>query len=178
MNIVRKLPFVFIFVLLGLVSFTLPKNIEKKVSKEIKKTFEVEGFALEAIQVTNEINKQLQHKIGVDNLFKIIVDSELLGYAYVSKAPSKTDEFDYLVLLDTDLIVKKTSVLIYREDYGGEIGSKRWLKQFTGKTTSDVLVYEKDVVAISGATISAMSMTNAVNIFLQDLKILHNNQVL
>ena len=58
---------------------------------------------------------------------------EVLGYAFIDKAPSKTDEFDYLVLFDENLIIKKAKVLMYREDYGGEIGSRRWLKQFIGK---------------------------------------------
>ena len=69
-------------------------------------------------------------------------------------------------------------MLIYREDYGGEIGSKRWLRQFIGKTSKDKLKYQKDIMAISGATISASSMTIAVNAFLQNLAILHQNKVL
>lgn len=178
MNIVRRLPFALVLLSLTLVSFSLPKKLEKKVHKEIKNTFEVESFNLEAVVISEEINSLLQQRIGKENLFKINANNELLGYAYVSKAPSKTDEFDYLILLDKDLIVTKTKILIYREDYGGEIGSRRWLKQFIGKKSSDRLIYEKDIVAISGATISALAMTNAMNVFLQDLKILHNNQVL
>lgn len=178
MNIVRRLPFALLFLSLALVSFSLPKKLEKKVHKEIKKTFEVEQFILESVTVADAVNNQLQKKIEKENLFKINSNDELLGYAYVSKAPSKTDEFDYLILLDKDLIVAKTKILIYREDYGGEIGSRRWLKQFIGKKSSDKLLYEKDIIAISGATISAVAMTNAMNTFLQDLKILHDNQVL
>ena len=76
------------------------------------------------------------------------------------------------------MIIAKTKILVYREDYGGEIGSKRWLKQFIGKKSSDKLKYEKDIIAISGATISALSMTKAVNSFLIDLAILHKNKAL
>jgi len=101
-----------------------------------------------------------------------------LGYGYLGKAPSKTDEFDYLILIDVNLIIKKTKILIYREDYGGEIGSKRWLKQFIGKSNTDTLQYEKDIIAISGATISANSMTKAVNIFLKNITILKEKNIL
>lgn len=162
----------------SLLSFVIPKNVQKKVTKEINKTFEVESFNLVEVLISEEVNTSLVRKIEKDKLFKIIANNELLGYAFVDKAPSKTDEFDYLILLDKDLIVAKTKVLIYREDYGGEIGSKRWLKQFIGKTSSDKLQYEKDIMAISGATISASSMTIAVNTFLQNLAILHQNKVL
>ena len=105
-------------------------------------------------------------------------DEILLGYAYISKAPSKTDTFDYLILLDKNLTVIKAKVLVYREDYGGEIGSKRWLKQFIGKTQNDELKYQDNIVAISGATISVRSMTSAVNDLLHSLKILHSKQIL
>ena len=102
----------------------------------------------------------------------------MVGYAFVDKAPSKTDEFDFLVLFDTNLIIKKAKVLVYREDYGGEIGSKRWLKQFIGKSSIDRLIYEKDIIAISGATISANSMTIAINKLLQSIDMLHQLKVL
>ena len=72
----------------------------------------------------------------------------------------------------------KTKVLVYREDYGGEIGSKRWLKQFIGKTQHDELRYGDNIVAISGATISVRSMTHAMNNILASLKIIHEKNIL
>ena len=178
MKIRQFLPFLLLIISIGLLSFNIPKKLKKKVNKEIKKTFSVEDFELTKIIIADSINNQLNKSIKADNLFKISVDINTIGYAFIDKAPSKTDEFDFLVLLDKELIVVKTKVLIYREDYGGEIGSKRWLKQFSGKTFKDKLKYEKDIIAISGATISASSMTIAVNNFLQNLDVLHQNKVL
>ncbi len=156
----------------------MPDKLKKKVKKEIVKTFDTEEFQLKSITIDDAVNQQLSQKIKEDHLFKIEKDNKLIGYAFVDKAPSKTDEFDYLILLDSNLIIAKTKVLIYREDYGGEIGSKRWLKQFIGKKSSDSLKYERDIMAISGATISASSMTIAINSFLQNLEILHKNEIL
>jgi Na+-translocating ferredoxin:NAD+ oxidoreductase RnfG subunit len=68
--------------------------------------------------------------------------------------------------------------LVYREDHGGEVGSKRWLNQFSGKSKADNLIYQKDIAAISGATISAKSMTNEINKLLKTVQILHQKQVL
>ncbi len=162
----------------GLLSFQLPKKLQKKVTKEIKTAFDVEEFLLESIQIPDTLNAQLKTNISDTNFYKIISKSNLLGYAFIDKAPSKTDQFDYLVLFDKDLIIKKAKVLIYREDYGGEIGSKRWLKQFIGKTTKDELIYKKDIIAISGATISANAMTIAVNNLLQTITVLHQNKII
>jgi hypothetical protein len=159
-------------------AFSLPKNIQKKVNKQISKTFAVKDFALKPIHIIDSVNTKLKKKIGKDQLFKIVQgEQELIGYAYVDKAPSKTDEFDYLILLNKELIIAKTKVLIYREDYGNEIGSKRWLKQFNGLKSKQKVIYEKDIIPISGATISAYSMTDAVNTFLKDLGTLIDNKV-
>jgi Na+-translocating ferredoxin:NAD+ oxidoreductase RnfG subunit len=159
-------------------SFGLPKNIHKKVYKEIKKTFNIEQFNLSSVKVPSDLVSTLPVKFEENNLFEITDNNERLGFAYVSKAPSKTDDFDYLVLFDSDLIIVKSKVLIYREDYGGEIGSKRWLKQFIGKTQNDKLRYGDNIAAISGATISVRSMTMAVNNLLASIKILHNKKLL
>lgn len=166
--------------LLALISFSfgLSKKIQKKVDKEIKATYEVENFTFSAITITEAVTKDLPSVFGVDNFFKIEVNNQALGYAYIAKAPSKTAQFDYLVLLDQNLIVKKTKVLIYREEYGGEIGSKRWLKQFIGKSENDELIYNDNIMTISGATISVRSMTTAMNNLLQSLKILSKKGIL
>ena len=160
-----------------LISSGLPKNIQKKVNKEIKITFNIEEFNFTGISIDAEINKELPSKFEENNFFKIEANDKLLGYAYLSKAPSKTAQFDYLVLLDENLIVLKSKILIYREEYGGEIGSKRWLKQFIGKTENDTLQLGDNIVAISGATISVRSMTHAMNEFLKSLKILQSKNI-
>ena len=87
-------------------------------------------------------------------------------------------DFDFLILLDIDFIIVRTKVLIYREDYGGEIGSKRWLKQFNGKGRNDELKLHQDIVAISGATISVKVMTASINRVLASIKILHEKKLL
>ncbi len=168
----------FLFSAFILMSFGLPKNIQKKVDKEIKEEFNVEQFEFISKSIDPKIASTLPSKFQSDNFFEIKSKGKLLGYAYVSKAPSKTDEFDYLVLLDPELIVKKAKVLIYREDYGGEIGSRRWLQQFIGKSQNDQLKYQENVVAISGATISVRSMTTAMNDLLKSLKILQSKNSL
>jgi len=159
-----------------MLSSGLPKNIQKKVDKEIKKIFEVEEFTLDPMVFPSEVTKELAADFGENTLFTIQENEKHLGYAYVSKAPSKTDDFDYLIVFDTNFIIIKSKVLIYREDYGGEIGSKRWLKQFIGKTQGDTLIYGDNIVAISGATISVRSMTKAINDVLVSIKILHEKQ--
>lgn len=167
-----------VFVSFSLISFGLPKALHKKVYKEINETFEIENFNLNVVSIPAEVEQTLPLKFGENNFFKIESNNEFIAYLYISQAASKTALFDYMVLLDSDLVVVKTKILIYREEYGGEIGSKRWLKQFIGKTQNDDLKYGEDIIAISGATISVRSFTEAMNDLLKSLKILHSKQIL
>jgi len=52
------------------------------------------------------------------------------------------------VLLNKDLIIAKAKVLIYRENYGGEIGSKHWLYEFISKDRFSILGYGKEIISI------------------------------
>ncbi len=167
-----------IVILILLLSQGLSNYIQKKVNKEIKSIFEVEQFSLTEVKIDFEIAKSLPSAFNEDNLFTIKSEDGFLGYAYISKAFGKLDYFDYLVILDKDLIVLKSKILVYREDYGGEIGSKRWLRQLAGKTKGDKLVYGDNIMAISGATVSVQAMTNAMNDLFESLKILHSKNLL
>ena len=158
--------------------FGFPKGVEKKIKKEILSTFNVENYELIPISITSEVNENLEKPIKDSTLFKILSNDALIGYAFVDKAPSKTAQFDYLVLFNEELIIAKTKVLIYREEYGGEIGSKRWLRQFNGKSSSsDDLKAGNNIIAISGATISVNSMTKAVNQLLKNIGKLQEQNV-
>ena len=150
----------------------LPKGIQKKMTKEINTVFEITEFNLRPKNFSSEATGDLNNRIDLSRFFEVYANDNLLGYAYLGVAPSKTDIFDFLVLFDTDIIVKKAKVLAYREDYGGEIGSKRWLKQFIGKSTNEELKVGNGIAAISGATISVESMTKAMNNLLNCLQIL------
>lgn len=134
--------------------------------------------ALYPLYETNEFQFAQQNQLagnsieGVNlesNLYKLFVRNELKGYIYVSKAPSMKNVFDYLVIFNENLSIEKAKVLIYREQHGRQIGAARWLSQFKGLETKDRPVLGEDIDGISGATISATSMTKAINNLLKAL---------
>lgn len=174
----KLLFFTFLTISIGLMSFQHSKALQKKVNKEINSTFEIKEFDLTNISIPQDISSILKPNIKDGNFSKITSNSVSLGFCFVGKAPSKTDNFDYLVLFDNDKIIKKVKVLIYREDYGAEIGSTRWLKQFIGLEKTEKINYAEDIVAISGATISARSLTIEVNNLLKSIEILDQNKLL
>ena len=81
-----------------------------------------------------------------------------------------------MVIFNNDLSIRKIKVLIYRESWGGEIGSNRWLRQFVNADKNEKFIYRKNISAISGATISVKSMTQSINNLLEEIEVLYNNQ--
>jgi len=89
--------------------------------------------------------------------------ASLLGnyYAIFTESMGRYEFFDYLVITDNTGTVQKVSVLKYRSEHGGEIASKKWLSQFEN-FSGDTLIYGEDISVISGATISATSITRDI----------------
>ncbi|NNM22479.1 MAG: FMN-binding protein [Flavobacteriaceae bacterium] len=165
---------VLVLLLFGIgVGFSVPEKVTKKADKVMSKFYETESLSKEFILISEDANEATSSDFGLENFFKIYDADRFLGYGYIGNAPSKTATFDYLVLFDPDFIITTSKVLIYREEYGGEIGSRRWLKQFSGKTAgTPELKYNEDIIPISGATISVRSMTRAMNDLLQSIALL------
>lgn len=158
-----------------LMSFSILKGLEKKIDREIKDEFEVSTYTYEGVKVSEDLQNQIPSMVTEENFFRLKNAGQLLGYVYLDQAPSKTAEFDYLVIFDKDLKIARTKVLVYREEYGGEIGSRRWLRQFTGKSKPEELNH---IAAISGATISVRSMKMAVKNILTSVETLQKNKIL
>ncbi len=174
-----KITFILFIITLFLLSFSNQVSVEKKADKEISKFYGTENFSKEIISVPKDLNAKTLSEFGKENLFKINSETKFLGYGYIGNAPSKTATFDYLVLFDKDFVISKSKVLVYREEYGGEIASKRWLHQFIGKSsTSKELIYNQDIIPISGATISVRSMTTEMNALLKSIAILQKSNIL
>ena len=136
------------------------------------------SYQKEEIVVKTEFLDQLSSQISDGRFYKVLVNNQIVNTLYVGQAPSHVSQFDYMVVFDKNHKIVFTKVLIYREDYGFEITSRRWLKQFLGKSTEDQLVYKKDIDAISGATISANSMTKEMNLLLKAIKTLKQNNAI
>lgn len=153
-------------------------RLQKKIDTAILATFQLDTFMLRHLPIETKINDAAPAPLGGTNLFEIHSAKEKIGYLYLGEAPSMKRKFDYIIMFNPDLSIKKSKVLIYREDYGRQIGSQRWLKQFVGLSSNDVPSYGENIDAISGATISASSLTKAVADVLKSIDILRKKQIL
>ena len=168
----------FLFILSTDLVVNIPEKMEKRIDKVILALFDSDSYTKELIIIDEELNEILPLKFGEDNFYRISINDLSTGYFYYGKAPSKADVFDYVVVFDKEMVIRKIKILAYREDYGGEIGSKRWLKQFNNLSENDQVVYSKDIMGISGATISARSLTVTVNNLLKSLSIIQSHDAL
>jgi Na+-translocating ferredoxin:NAD+ oxidoreductase RnfG subunit len=66
------------------------------------------------------------------------------------------------VALDTVGAVQRVLLTAYRENIGGEVGSKRFMEQFKGKNAGSPLQLNRDIDGISGASLSSRAVTVGV----------------
>jgi hypothetical protein len=144
-----------LFIALSLLFFTQNNWSDKYVKHTLKR---LEGY----FGIQAELSDPVQWDAHA--LYFTVTESEItVGHAVLAQAWGKYDYFDFLVFYDRDARVKFVEVLDYREEYGFEISSKRWLKQFIGLGGSDEILFHQDVQGISGATLSSRSITNRID---------------
>lgn len=96
--------------------------------------------------------------------FLLVYDASggLQGYALVTEERGKYRPITFLVGMTPDFRVRDAAVMVYRESRGGEVQRERFLRQYRGRSLSDPIQINRDIINISGATISVRSMNAGV----------------
>ena len=96
--------------------------------------------------------------------FLLVYDraARLQGYALVTDERGKYRPITFMVGVTPDFRVADAAVMVYRESRGGEVQRARFLSQYRGRTLRDPIQINRDIVNISGATISVRSMNAGV----------------
>jgi len=90
-------------------------------------------------------------------------DGRVVGYAVVVDEIGKVNPFTLIVSATPEFRVRDVAVMVYREPRGGEITQKRFLAQYKGKRSGDPILLDRDIVGISGATLSVHGANRAVH---------------
>jgi hypothetical protein len=85
-----------------------------------------------------------------------------LGAAFLVEEIGKHRPISFVVGLRPDGTVEDVAVMAYREAYGGEIRATRFLGQYRGKRPADPLRTYREVVNVTGATLSVDAASRAV----------------
>ncbi|MBM4053671.1 MAG: FMN-binding protein [Planctomycetes bacterium] len=89
-------------------------------------------------------------------------NNEVLGYAIITEEIGKFHPFTFIVGVKPNGKISNIAVLVYRESRGGEIAKKRFLYQFIGKSLKNPIRINKDIINITGATMSVQCMCAGV----------------
>jgi Na+-translocating ferredoxin:NAD+ oxidoreductase RnfG subunit len=150
--------------------------MDKKLDKIIKKDLSLTDFEKSSLNISNEQLENAGIELFGHQLFKLESKDGFNGFYIVESAMGRFHDFTYVIFFEMDLSVKLVRVVEYGEDHGAEITNSRWLRQFVGKTPVDHLMFKKNIDAISGATISGQSITESINVMLQNVKLLRENK--
>ncbi len=84
------------------------------------------------------------------------------GFAIIQNTIGKYRPITYMVGIDATGQVTNFEVLVYRESRGNEIVRKRFNYQYEGKTVQDPIRINRDIINITGATMSVRSASAGV----------------
>ena len=139
----------------------LPKSVQKKLDKSVEELYPEKVIIKSSYAIDTKYSEEL-NLLKIDDIYQLDLEDKIVGYIVLARADSKFDEFDYAIIYDQNIHIKNVKLLAYRENQGGEIGSKRWLKQFVNKSAEDPITLYEDIQGISGATISCVAATEGV----------------
>jgi Na+-translocating ferredoxin:NAD+ oxidoreductase RnfG subunit len=109
--------------------------------------------------------KKARSRFMFDHVYfwKISESNSLVGVAILDNVLGKLLPITYLTCFNLDGQLINAHIVKYREDYGYEVGNRRWLNQFLGLDASSDYKVGKNIDGISGATISVNSVTRGIN---------------
>jgi hypothetical protein len=147
-------------------------SLDKKLNRFILKTFKDKEITKSEIDIPDSLQV-----FNENNFYSLNKGDSLVGFLSFNRANScrvggcvafdsnnrqgNFDPFYFATIYSSDLVIQKMKILEYYSEYGYEISSKGWLKQFENKTgcESDL---ESEIDGISGATISVKSLIQEV----------------
>ena len=111
------------------------------------------------------IEKKARLRFMFDHIYvwEITRSDTIVGIAILDNVLGKSLPITFLSCFNSDGQLIKTHIVKYREDYGYEVGNKRWLNQFIGLDVNSDFIIGKNIDGISGATISVNSVTRGIN---------------
>lgn len=122
----------------------------------------------ELIRLTQEKKELIEQRIGwkfPEESFELYIgetNDKIDGYAMIHNTIGKYKPMTYMVGVDPKGTCTDVELLVFRDAKGSEVGKKRFNAQYDGKNVTDPIRINKDIINISGATMSVRSMSAGV----------------
>jgi hypothetical protein len=127
-----------------------------------------ERIKKDLLRVPTDKKIAIEERIGwkfPEDAFEVYIGetgTQVDGYALVQNTIGKHKPMTYMVGVDAHGRVSNVELLVFREARGSEVRTKRFNAQYEGKTVLDPVRINKDIINISGATMSVRSMSAGV----------------
>ncbi|MFQ5686732.1 MAG: FAD:protein FMN transferase [Candidatus Scalindua sp.] len=110
------------------------------------------------------LQNRLKRKIYENSFITYIgiKSGKVNGYAIITEEAGKFHPYTFIVSVSPKGKIREIAILVYRESRGAEIAHKRFLYQFKGKSLKSPLRINKDIINITGATMSVVTMCTGV----------------
>lgn len=122
----------------------------------------------DVIRLSREKKDAIEQRIGwkfPEESFELYIGEtgdKIDGYAMVHNTIGKHKHMTYMVGVDNRGVCTDVELLVFREAKGSEVRRKRFNAQYEGKTVSDPIRINKDIINITGATMSVRSISAGV----------------
>jgi len=122
----------------------------------------------EVIRLSQEKKDVIEQRIGwkfPEESFELYIGEtgdKIDGYAMVNNTIGKHKHMTYMVGIDNRGACTDVELLVFREAKGSEVRRKRFNAQYEGKTVFDPIRINKDIINITGATMSVRSISAGV----------------
>lgn len=127
-----------------------------------------ERIRKDVITLNPEKKTHIEERIGwkfPEKSFEVYIGetgTQIDGYAVVQNTIGKHKPMTYMVGVDNEGSVSDIELLVFRESRGSEVRKKRFNAQYEGKSVLDPVRINKDIVNITGATMSVRSMSAGI----------------
>jgi hypothetical protein len=122
----------------------------------------------DTIKLNPEKKSLIEERIGwkfPEESFDVYIGetgAQIDGYAVVQNTIGKHKPMTYMVGIDHKGFVSDVELLVFREARGSEVRQKRFNAQYEGKSVLDPVRINRDIINITGATMSVRSMTAGI----------------
>jgi len=152
-----------------ILAFLAPVCLAKTITREdaLKAAFPGAEIRSEVLFLTDAEQKDAEKTSGslittaLVAKYDAVQNGKAVGRAYLDTHTVRTKKESLLVILNPDGTLKRVEVVAFLEppEY---MPSERWYRQFDARQLNDNLRLERDIHAVTGATLTAKATTDAV----------------
>lgn len=143
----------------------IKEDVEASLKSQFGDSIELSMKKLKLNKETRSgVEKQVHQRFFRDYIYIWTIESDdsVKAYGFLDNVKGLSMPITFIVIFDPTGVILNTSVIKYREPYGGEISSPNWTAQFKGRNAKSNYAVGGEIDGISGATISVYSMATGV----------------